>query len=475
MKINTCNYIQPIKRYSYPKNYANFDKKNSPQPSFGKRDEFKSFFRNIYNEFFSSPVNSFIPVYYNEKPSEYAQKLSKGMLGLFEKNIPAENLKNIMSPDEFRELLPSLTSENFIYSKRNEDQGIYLADLDNQTNYSSGADNIFALLEKANNYANDYYKKNQKDFIFAIADRDALGGVQQAIRLIGENPEKYKHLKLLPAIKLTFAHEAPNSKLKYENSEMLVYGINPFSRDLNQFIDVIIQKRRTMSLNFIREISKLYPEFAYNIIEFAEQNRLKYYSDYTVSNLYWRAREYAETKGDTVIKTEHIDQQKIYDEAQAILDELDKLYVGSNSDGLSSVTSSIIDEKSDLNLSIKKVFTEFSTHKTKGGELTSSAENFYEDIINCLDKEPQKPVIALSSPYYLTHYFKKNKSLENTKDFISELKEKSKGMLCAFESVSPAYNKDKYLPTDTIKKFNNYLRTQLGLYEVGGSFETRNK
>ena len=35
---------------------------------------------------------------------------------------------------------------------------------------------------------------------------------------------------------------------------------------------------------------------------FAQQNRIKYKKDFCVSNLYWRAREYAETKGDTAIK-----------------------------------------------------------------------------------------------------------------------------------------------------------------------------
>ncbi len=412
-----------------------------------------------------------------KKPSEFAIEIANTAKHVMECDIPAENLDCLISPDEFREILPSLAEENFISSKDNQIQGIYCADLDNQTTFSLGEENenVYDILDMAAEYANKYYLETGKDFIFAITDRDSLEGIQHALRIIASCPEKYKHLKILPGIKMSFAHEAPNSALGYENSDMLIYGINPYSQNLIDFVDTTINKRKKMMVDFIKEINKMYPEFAYTVWEFSVQNDLQFKKSYGVSNLYWRAREYAEIKGGSEIKGIQQVPENIIKEANAILDELDKVFLVSEKNDFSGLSSDITGDE-EVNKNIKQVFLKYSTHFDEDkGKAVSPAENLYEDMIDCLGKEKNKPVLALSAPYYYAHHYEKPDpdKFDNVVQFFKELQKKSNGMLLAFESAVPSYNSDKYLSKSQINKFNDYIREHTNLYEVGGSFSSK--
>ena len=421
-------------------------------------------------------------------PSEFASELSSGIKRVMDCNIPAQNFKCIMTPDELREILPNLTQDNFLATTKNQDNGVYCVDLDYQTSFSSGNENIFDILDNVAQYANKYYEKNGKDFIFAITDRDSIEGLQHALRIIGLNPEKFKHVKIVPGIKMSFAHEAPNSNIGYENSDMLIYGINPFSENIIDFVETTVQKRKNMTINFIRQVNELYPEFAYSVLEFAQQNRIKYKKGFCVSNLYWRAREYAETKGDTAIKGISMVPKEILAEAEEILNELDQVFLGSNQGGFSALGSEIIKDE-EVNKSIKEVFSKYSTHyDDETGRVVSEAENLYDEMIDCLSKEPQKPVLAIAAPYYFSHYYEARDphTFDKVVSFIENLQDKSNDMLLAFESVAPSYDidsnlvtksgklLDKYTGNHKINLFNDYIRNNTGLFEVGGSFANRN-
>lgn len=430
-------------------------------PSFGKF--FSGFFKNI-NEIENAQPNL------TEK--SFAQRLSDGLRTYMFEEIPAENLNSIMTPSEFKEILPTLNEQNFTASKENIENGIYCADLDYQSSFSSGNDNIFNILDNAARIADEYYQKTGKNFMFALTDRDQLEGLQHAIRIIGSEPEKYKHLKFIPAIKVSYTHEAPNSKIGYENSDVIVYGINPFSPNVVNFIENNFKKRKSMIINFIKRVHNLYPEFAYSVIEFAKQNKIKYKKNFAVSNLYWRAREYAETKGDTEIKGLDMTPKDILTESYSILSDMDEIFLGSQESGYSGSGSDIVKDEV-INHEIKKVFDDYSTHyDEKKGKVVSSAENLYSDMIECFGSEPEKPVMAFASPYYFSHYYEERnpKTYNKVVEFIKNLQENSKGMLTAFESVTPSYNLDKNLSSDTVDEFNNFIRSNTNLYEVGGSF-----
>lgn len=480
MKISCSqNYINSSYFSAKPVSYQKTDAMQHDSFEISKQQNSKqiSFGKGLFSILFKKPerIDDSQNSDSQEPVSEYAKAISSGIKTFMDKDIPAKNLKSIMTPDEFKELLPTLNQDNFMASRRNQESGVYCVDLDYHSSFSNGQENIFDILDNVSDYANEYYAKTGKEFIFALTDRDSLDGVRHAIRIIGENPEKFKHMKLLPAIKMTYAHEAPKSKLKYENSEMLIYGINPFSTNLSNFVETTITKRKAMVVNFIKQINKLYPEFAYNVIEFAKQNTLKYKKDFTVSNLYWRAREYAETKGDTAMKGISMVPEEVMSEAEDILNGLDKIYVGSDTNAFSASGSQII-EDSELNKSIKGVFEKYSTHlDEEKGKVVSSAENLFDDMIDCLSLEPEKPVIALCAPFYLSHYYENKQATEfpHVIEFIKDLQDRSNGMLVAFESIVPSYDLDKSLSYDTVRNFNNYIKNHTELYEVGGSFAKR--
>ena len=409
----------------------------------------------------------------NRTYSPFAEELAKGIKDTFNKNIHPADLNCVMTPVEIRKLLPTLNEESFNCSDDNVEQGIYCADLDYQTNFSNGRDSVPALLDKVTKYADEYYSKTGKKFVFAITDHDTVEGIQHALKLISEEPEKYKNVQVITGLKLSYAHKAPNSKIGYENSDMLIYGLNPYSKNVNDFIDNTINDRKKMIVDFIYKVYKLYPEYAYRVIEFARQNGLKYKKSYGVSNLYWRVREYTETKGDISIKSLDMDPKDVYKDVMSILFGLNDIELGSDAGFTSSSGTRIINRDDDVNKSIKEVFDFYSTHyDEEKGKVVSSAENTYEDMIACLSKEPENPVLAMASPYYFSHYYEKfnPETFEKVVQFMNELKEKSNGMLVAFESLSPWYDLDNNLEKFTIDRFNDYIRKNTDLYEVGGSF-----
>ena len=52
--------------------------------------------------------------YESTNVSDYHKTLAQELRNNFDVEIPPENLKNIMTPDEVRELIPTLKQENFI-------------------------------------------------------------------------------------------------------------------------------------------------------------------------------------------------------------------------------------------------------------------------------------------------------------------------------------------------------------------------
>ena len=351
------------------KHNINKQVKDSFEVSFGRQEKKTTFLQRFFKPYDTSYV---IPAQKTNIPvSDFAKELSESIKIKTEKIIPAENLVNIVSPSEFREILPNLRSDNFLKSKNNIEEGIYCADLDYQSNYSSGKNSVYDTLTRVAKQADDYVQKQIesgipeeeiKPFYFALSDRDVIEGCQRAIITIGSEPEKFKNVKFIPALKLTYAHKADTSALGYENSDMLVYGINPFSDNIINYLDTIIEKRKEMILAFITEIYKLYPSLKYDTTEFVKQNEIKYLRSLAVSNLYWRVREYAEGKGDSIIKGLKMSPEAIIDTKNSIFRNLGNVNIGSQRDPFVDPYASSITKDQDFNKRIKEVFTTFSTN-----------------------------------------------------------------------------------------------------------------
>ena len=472
--VNIRKYGQNLTQDSFV-----FSNGNNSSISFGSNIFFKKIIGPLIGRNFIKPVED-----YSQNAhliNDYHRELSKGIQTYFDETIPPEKLTGILSPDEFRKILPDLTTDNYICKPKNLESGVYCIDLDYETNYTKGGKrNLFEIMDNVAKFADSYYEKTGKEFIFAIADRDTLESARHVVRIIGENPQKYRHVKFLPACKVSYTHESPNSQIQYENSNFIVYGINPFSSNLNTLFNKLSRKRKTMLLNFISAVSKLYPEFSYQIKEFTKQNNFMYEKDYAISNLYWRAREYSEAKGEMAMKSLEPVPESIIHDANDIIEQLGKIYIGAGYEEFEGSDSNI-DINSELNKTIKSVFEKYSTHlDPKSGELVSSAETIYSNLVTTLNIEPQKPVMAFAAPYYLCHDFDNPKDYMEDRypkvvEFMKKMKDSSYGMLMAFQSVVPMYGLDKDLSLERVKKFNEYLRKNAKeFYEVGGSLIQQN-
>lgn len=445
--------------------------------SFGADKKKIPWYKRLFMSSYDAAKQATSDLFPTQPPTKFELSLAEGIRKHFVNlDVPAQNLSSIMQPNEIRNFItnPCLKEENYNSSPNNIATGIYLADLDYATNYSNGKENVFDILDKVAKHANKYH--SEKDpFVFAIADRDSIEGVQHAVRIIGQNPDKFRNVKFVPAIKLSFAHEAPYSRTKYENSEMIIYGINPFDDDLVNFVKDLTKRRMEMVLRFIRDVNETYPDFAYNIIEFIEQNQLKFESDYTVSNLYWRVREYAETKGDTAMGGKEINQDEVLRDAEKIMNMLETIYRGSDKKG-NPRYGSFLKNDSQFNEKINGIFSKYATKQGNNpGEIESTAENTLPNIVEALQKGSEEngaPTMAIASPIYLSHYFEKENATEfkEVVKFLQKLKEESKGMMVAFESLAPNYNIDGNLTREEINNFNKYIRANTTLHEVGGSF-----
>lgn len=485
-----------------------------------------SFKGGFFSRLFGPKEVNTVPAIEETNVSPYIRSLQKGIKEVFDEDIPAADFSAIMSPEEFKEEIKTLSIDNFDIKNINESdpKKIYCADLDSATTFSTGKEDVYTLLEKVAKTADEYHAKTGKKFIFAITDRDTIEGVQHAVRIVASEPKKFKNLKFIPSMKMSFTHSVPTEKnyTRYENSEMLVYGINPFSPKLVDFVTDTLEKRKQMTIDFIKAVNKLYPQFNYTVREFGIQNRIKFLKDFGVSNLYWRAREYVETKGDTQIRGIELTPDQISKAAVQILNELYFVQQGSENRNVSTIGSQIVKDDEEINKNIKEVFRNHATHKSPDSEeIIAPAENVLSEMIEIFKNEITRPVMAISAPFYLSDYFpdKIEEVTPDTKDtekpqkgrsraktfngvvnFLKELQEKTDGMLIAFESKVPKYRLDDKLykrptvddfPNDNpaefnpnnpkfymlkeesiLRTFNNFIRRskEIDLFEVGGSW-----
>ena len=197
---------------------------------------------------------------------------------------------------------------------------------------------------------------------------------------------------------------------------------------------------------------------------------------FAVSNLYWRVREYAENKGVALLEGIPMTPEEILVTASTIFSNFQNVNIGSRPNTLLNPSSSNIvkTQNKDFNKKIKDIFEKYSTRiDGETDEIVSAGENLYSEMIDCLSKEKEKPVLALSAPIYLADFFElqSSKTFPNVVKFINLLQKGSEGMLCAFQSITPMYGLDPAMYSERIKLFNNYIRQNTTLYEVGGSFD----
>lgn len=183
---------------------------------------FKGTFLNVHN----STLSEFVPDFIHEFGS-YRTKLAKAI------GVTVESLKSILEPEELKEILKTAEAAEFSTGNNFENvlNGTFRINLHIHTKNSDGTLSVRELLDQAARYA-DYRKTINKDspLVIAISDHDTLEGSREAIKIIAQNPEKYKNIRFVPAIEF-------NAKHNSRQLEVLAYCINPFEEGLSRFVN----------------------------------------------------------------------------------------------------------------------------------------------------------------------------------------------------------------------------------------------
>ena len=192
---------------------------------------------------------------YSENDAIYKKNICKAT-GI--KKISPNALNSIVGPDEFKDII-SKNSERrnfYIAGERPEKSAgisdsndienvkmkIFGANLHIHSNHSDGALSVEEILDQAVSYANEYAKENDEKFVIGITDHNTSEGCKEAVKIIANNPEKYKNLKVVLGVEFSAKEDEINGyKLrKPEKYHILAMSINPFETKLENFLQDLI-------------------------------------------------------------------------------------------------------------------------------------------------------------------------------------------------------------------------------------------
>lgn len=385
-------------------------------------------------------------------PNKYRQALAQGVSGILGRDIKEEALSSVMTREEFLNVLPTLKKENYVANSKNICDGIFRADLHSHTVHSDGKISVKDFLDEVSTYSEQVYNKTKKNVIFSITDHDTMEGNKEALCIIAQNPEKFKHVKFITGSEISFMHKATEKNTNpVETSEVLVYGFNPFSEKVSNFFNNVKTKRETMMNNYISDLSSLYP-----FTKFSKEEFLKFYpQSIKLANSHWKLNHYGQTK-----RTLHLTAEYKKRNSEEYYSEIMSKVGKKNSLG-ELKQQGLVENWIDENEYITNIRKKYEP-KIKNDKLTGLGENKFEEIVEAFDDADS--VLGFAHPYYLSERIHMNEIPEMIDNMIS----KSKGLFKLTESHHQAYRNDKRTTLqENINKVNEIMESK-GLIPLGG-------
>ena len=179
----------------------------------------------------------------------------------------ALNCKRISGAEEFEAFVKTLHRENFLPGTRrdkyvldshdfsNLKNGTFEANLHVHTLNSDGACNTEQILRHAEAIAK-YNSECGNPFMLAVTDHDTLDGAREAFEIFKSNPEKFSHLKLIPALEISTVETKLKNQTKPCAIHLLVYGINPYDNVLEDFLKEKSSLKLELTKNTLKELNK---------------------------------------------------------------------------------------------------------------------------------------------------------------------------------------------------------------------------
>lgn len=400
------------------------------------------------------------------RSNTYIDELAKGLSEYTHKKIKSEQLQSVMSPKEFLSEISKLKEENFVSSPENIEKGIFCADLHSHTNFSDGQGEISSILTDVADYADKLYSKTNKKFIFALTDHDGVKGVKEALKIIAEEPQKFRNVKFVPGAELSFMLKSEIGSVKnnkchnpIEGSELLAYCINPFSKNVNNYFENLYQKRANTLKTTISEVSKKYPD-----VPFSEEDAFKFIhakKDYIFAyNSHWKIYNYIQLQNRAVkIAKEQNKPQEFFTniiKEHRIQTPHDFDNYLKNQNIHSQIP--IIDES--LSNFSKTFFPKIENEK-----VIAPSENTFEQIIDAFSKE-KDVIMGFAHPAFLVENMTSSTIQRNLQYYINN----SKNMLKLTEKYHQAYEepvRHNNITWDFIHQANKIL-DEFGLIAIGG-------
>jgi predicted metal-dependent phosphoesterase TrpH len=201
----------------------------------------------------------------NTTIKNYKESLVSGLKNKFNISVKQENLNSIMGADELKTVLKDYTPDDFAIGNHNSKdpkeffknvaEGNFRVSLHGHSEFSDGIMTPQSFIDMAAQYADKVAKKLPKSdtrpaFIIALTDHDNFEGCQEIVKIIAQNPEKYKNLKFVPGAELSVKHNS-------NHFDLTALGVNPFDENLNKYTQSIKDKRTESAKEFITQSNKI--------------------------------------------------------------------------------------------------------------------------------------------------------------------------------------------------------------------------
>lgn len=417
-------------------------------------------------------------------------------------------IRSIIGSDEIKSIMKEFNENEEFYSVGKNDinikNGTIRANLHIHTIASDGAISIQELLDKAAKYADTVAKRGIKKapFTIAITDHDTTESAKEAIKIISENPLKYKNLRVILGAEITTYNDiATNITKEPTNTHVLVYGIDPNETLFSNFIETTKQEKGKIAEKIIGTANSVYKEFYGRQNDFFYINEVRNYFNPINKNIlgiYNYIERYLDTKiilSEIILKNSNIvkklKQKSLPQDTEGLLEEMRKFYqpIDGNNKPRTAIksipdflfekleipqekTKSIIkdglkkDEINSFKINLSKNIEQYKRSFTPKYNYMPTIESLYEVVFAQPDS-----IIGLAHPIETSSEVK----LEHIQIFLTELYTKFKSVCqeraCFSEAYYQSYSEDlqdiQKMPK--IKKLIDKLSSKFDLFKTGSA------
>lgn len=397
----------------------------------------------------SRDITSVVGADIKNETSDYVKDLAKSLGKWLNKDIDATSLNSVISGKELLAELKKLEKQNFVASKENIEKGIFCADLHSHSLYSDGKGKVSDILNQVAEYADKLKQKSGKNFLYSLTDHDSCEGVKEALKIISENPKKFKNVKFITGSELSYLIKSDKTWNPFETSEILVYGFNPFDENINKYFEDLYSKRKNMIKEFIDDSNKMFEYADFSVEEFH-----KIYGKNYIMNSQWNVHNYVQTKNAVagLAISQNKDKALMYEEIMSKTKKWNKTLHDLKKAGL--IPESYGEDSRIIDLCKNKYSPRWDNET-----INYNCEANIDDIFKVFGKD-KNTFGAFAHPYYVTERNSQAEAL------LNNLVSKSNGFIQATESHHQAYRVSA--TSEEINNFNNNLVKSNKLEELGG-------